>query len=239
MQSSHLHSGRKTSKFLAVLVVFAAFTMGGRAPTEEVIETFLVRPADSSVSLRDPDAFARSLELVMPRPVVLLTREDAVARELLTRSKTLTQSDALRTAHALCDEARRLNYDPLMFLAVIHVESRYDHFALSPVGAEGLMQLMPDTASWMASRGNLERKEGNTFDPVLNVRLGVRYLVQLDRQFHGMEHALTAYNRGPGATMSILHNHGKLPTQIRDFYATKVLSHYKALKGQYGHLPLG
>ena len=60
-----------------------------------------------------------------------------------------------RTAQALCEEADELGYDPLMFLALIHVESNYNHLAISYVGAEGLMQLMPPTAEWTAERYGL------------------------------------------------------------------------------------
>ena len=94
-------------------------------------------------SPRDPDLFLNDIAPVMPPPVVLLTREDAVAQEILSNSPTLSEAQAVRTAQALCDEARTLGYDPLLFLAVIHIESYYNHLAVSPVGAEGLMQLMP------------------------------------------------------------------------------------------------
>jgi soluble lytic murein transglycosylase-like protein len=193
----------------------------------------------SLTSSRDPDVFLQDMAPVLPPPVVLLTREDAVAQEMLANSPTLSQGQALRTAQALCDEARQLGYDPLLFLAVIHIESYYNHLAISPVGAEGLMQLMPGTAEFMAERGKMPWPDNHTFDPVLNVRLGVRYLVELHREFHGrMDHALTAYNRGPHATKYILTNYGELPDSVRDFYATKVLDRYHTLVAAYGHLPL-
>ncbi len=55
-----------------------------------------------------------------------------------------------------------------------------------------------------------------------------------------MDLALTAYNRGPHNTWYIMRRNGgrKLPREILDFYATKVLDRYRALKGQYGDLPL-
>lgn len=188
---------------------------------------------------RDPDVFLNDIAPVLPPPVVLLTREDAVAQEILTNSPTMSEAQALRTAQALCDEARQLGYDPLLFLAVIHIESYYNHLAISPVGAEGLMQLMPGTAEFMAERGKMPWPDNHTFDPVLNVRLGVRYLVELHREFSmNMEAALTAYNRGPHATHYILQQHGALPAPVRDFYATKVLDRYQSLKAAYGHLPL-
>ncbi|MEZ4272590.1 MAG: transglycosylase SLT domain-containing protein [Myxococcota bacterium] len=117
------------------------------------------------------------------------------------------------------------------------MESNYNHLAISPVGAEGLMQLMPPTAAWTANKYDLQWPEQHSFDPELNVRLGARYLALLTREFKGhMDLALTAYNRGPSATRYILGRHGRLPKDVRDFYATKVLDKYSALKHMYGHL---
>ena len=80
--------------------------------------------------------------------------------------------------------------------------------------------------------------ERHSFDPVLNVRLGSRYLALLLEDFGGrMDYAFTAYNRGPSATRYILRKYGRLPRDIRDFYATKVLNKYRSLRQTFGHLP--
>lgn len=189
-------------------------------------------------SLRDPKTFSAELSVVPPKPVIPMNRSDAVAQELLYRTRTLTETEAMQVAHALVEEADSLGYDPLIYLALIRIESNYNHLAISPVGAEGLMQLMPPTAAWMAEREGVEWPERHSFDPVLNVRLGARYLAHLNRQFKGrMDHALTAYNRGPSATQYLIRKYGDLPREIRDFYATKVLDKYQELRGMYGHLP--
>ncbi len=144
-----------------------------RAVAEGIVHEWR-RPTPTAVLTdpRDPKDFVADLAIVMPRPTIVLTRQDAVAQELLKYSRTMSTRDVLRTAQAINEEAERLGYDPLLLLALIHVESFYDHLALSPVGAEGLMQLMPPTAEWMAGRLQLQWSEGHTFDPVLNVRLG-------------------------------------------------------------------
>ncbi len=190
-------------------------------------------------ALRDPVAFEQqALRLVLPRAPVALTTQDAVAQELMLNSRTLGQVDALRTAQVLCHEAQRLRLDPLLFVAVIHVESRYDHLAISPVGAEGLMQLMPQTASWMAGQLGDEWPESHSFDPVLNVRLGAHYLAHLQHTFRRLDVALTAYNRGPRATRYILSHYGEIPEAVYEFYAGKVLRHYRELVAMYGALPM-
>lgn len=199
----------------------------------------LRKPPEVLVTPTNPDEFLADLHLVLPRPVVPLTLEDAVAAEILTQSKSLAEGDALRTAQALLEEADRLGYDPFIFLALMKIESGFDHFAVSPVGAEGLMQIMPKTGEWFAHKEGLNRPEGHTFDPVLNVRLGTRYLVSLHKQFKRMDLALTAYNRGPNATRTILRQFGSLPDSVNEVYAGKVLKRYETLRATYGELPRG
>ena len=81
--------------------------------------------------------------------------------------------------------------DPILIGLIIEQESGYDPFALSPTGAIGLMQLMPDTA-WMLG-------VENPWDPEENIEGGVRYFAQQMDQFQRVELALAAYNAGPGA----------------------------------------
>jgi hypothetical protein len=76
--------------------------------------------------------------------------------------------------------------------AIIHAESAYQPEALSPRGAQGLMQLMPATQA--------ELEIVDVFDPVSNIEGGTRYLSRLLDQFdQDVELAAAAYNAGPGA----------------------------------------
>ena len=81
--------------------------------------------------------------------------------------------------------------DPLLVKLIMERESGYDPFALSPAGAMGLMQLMPDTA-WMLG-------VDDPWDPEANIEGGVRYFAQQMDRFGRIELALAAYNAGPGA----------------------------------------
>jgi soluble lytic murein transglycosylase-like protein len=95
--------------------------------------------------------------------------------------------------HAIADRhAKAHDISPDLVRALIQVESAWNPRAVSPVGAMGLMQLMPATAA--------ELGVVNPFDPRQNIRAGVTYLRWLlDRYDGNAELALAAYNAGPGA----------------------------------------
>ena len=95
--------------------------------------------------------------------------------------------DNLITQHAQAQGVR-----PDLVRAVVQVESGYNARAVSPKGAQGLMQLMPSTAAELGVR--------SPFDPEENIRGGTTYLRQLLDRFGGSEElALAAYNAGPTA----------------------------------------
>ncbi|MCC6538771.1 MAG: lytic transglycosylase domain-containing protein [Bryobacterales bacterium] len=82
--------------------------------------------------------------------------------------------------------------DPLLVHAVIHCESAYNQYAVSAKGAEGLMQLIPDTARRMGVQ--------NSFDSRQNIEGGVKYLRFLQDRYPGdLRLVLAAYNAGEGA----------------------------------------
>lgn len=88
--------------------------------------------------------------------------------------------------------ARQYGVDEAIVRAIIHAESAFNPNALSRVGAQGLMQLMPATA----------RRFGvdNAFDPAQNIRGGVQYLAWLLKRFNGdLTLAAAGYNAGEGA----------------------------------------
>lgn len=90
--------------------------------------------------------------------------------------------------------ADKYNLDPVLIYLVMREESRFNHRAVSRVGARGLMQLMPGTAAKLGVR--------NIHDPVQNVDAGTRYLRTLIEMFNGdVNLALAAYNAGEGAVL--------------------------------------
>ncbi|MBE6092058.1 lytic transglycosylase domain-containing protein [Selenomonas ruminantium] len=90
--------------------------------------------------------------------------------------------------------------DSNLTAAVIKSESKFKHTALSHRGAVGLMQLMPDTAEWIAGQiGDKSYSLENLHEPDRNIRYGTWYLAELQREFKGNDVlALAAYNAGRG-----------------------------------------
>ncbi len=112
----------------------------------------------------------------------------------------------------------RHGVDPRLVEAVIAVESNYDPTAVSPAGAQGLMQIMPGT----------QRDLGVSapFDADANVEGGVRYLKSLMDRFGDLPLALAAYNAGPERVA----RHGGIPPiPETQQYVTKVMDTYARL----------
>jgi soluble lytic murein transglycosylase-like protein len=96
-------------------------------------------------------------------------------------------------------DARANNLDPYLVMGLIHQESYYNPSARSPVGAVGLMQLMPPTAKELARRLN---SSSDIEIPQVNIRLGTYYFRQLVDMFGGATLlAVASYNAGMGNVM--------------------------------------
>jgi len=113
--------------------------------------------------------------------------------------------------------ARRHGIDPALVLAVVGVESGFRPEAVSPKGAQGLMQLMPGTSR--------ELGVADPLDPEQNLDGGVRHLGALLTLYDGdLTRALAAYNAGQGAVS----RHGGVPPyRETQAYVKKVLARYR------------
>jgi hypothetical protein len=150
---------------------------------------------------------------------------DRAIRYLKERRSSLDDAEIAQVAATIVREANLHEIDPNLVLAVIHVESRGNAFALSPVGAMGLMQIMPATGEELADRLDIPWRGAQTlFDPLVNVRMGVAYLEQLENRYGSMPTALAAYNWGPGRIDSRLRHGVALPV----VYSGSVLASYRA-----------
>ena len=146
---------------------------------------------------------------------------DEVEARLAARARSLSSEEVTRLAGAIRTEAARFGLAPDLVLAVIEVESQFDAFAVSPVGAMGLMQILPSTGKALADRYEQPwHGPATLFDPVVNVRLGIAYLSELRHRFGQWPTALAAYNWGPGAIGRRLNAGAPVPAG----YSDRVLS---------------
>lgn len=121
-------------------------------------------------------------------------------------------ADIIRTA------SRKYQMDPCLIKAIIKAESDFDHMAVSYKGAQGLMQLMPQTAADMAVQ--------DPFDPKENILGGTRYFSMLLKRFKNDKVlALAAYNAGPERVESC---RGVPPFPETEDFVDKVLAYYRS-----------
>jgi soluble lytic murein transglycosylase-like protein len=158
------------------------------------------------------------------RPAARAQTQSVAAFEALLNSAYAVSSSAapapLPTAQleALIARASAENgEDPELVKAIVANESSFNPAATSPVGAQGLMQLMPATAA--------ELGVTDAYDPAQNIAGGTRYLSELLQRFGGdVPSAVAAYNAGPEA----IARH-ELPSETRT-YVQNVLASYANYK---------
>ncbi|MFI4951296.1 MAG: lytic transglycosylase domain-containing protein, partial [Caulobacterales bacterium] len=136
--------------------------------------------------------------------------------------------------------------DKALVYALVRQESRFNPQAVSPVGATGLMQLMPDAAAAAAGDDKLKTDMSPLFDPAFNLRVGQDYFSWLlDKGVgHDLVRAVAAYNGGPATiakTVQILGDNPDslllmecLPTQETRMYVQRVLAGYWTYRKMWG-----
>jgi len=140
---------------------------------------------------------------------------------LYLRTSKKSPSQYIKEYEGIIDQATtRFSVDPALVKAVIKAESDFDERAVSNKGAQGLMQLMPETA------GSME--VANPFDAEENIFGGTRYLGLLLERFKNDKNlALAAYNAGPEAVEAYA---GVPPFPETRSFVAKVLNYYKEYK---------
>jgi soluble lytic murein transglycosylase-like protein len=149
------------------------------------------------------------------------------ARALGQLHTGLHRKELSRLAVTIAAESERAGIPVELILGIIRVESSGYNFALSAVGAMGLMQLMPSTAQAVADRAGIRWGGRSTlFDPAVNVRLGVDYLRELIDRYGSVETALAAYNWGPSRIAERI----RLGQSVPATYSDKVMGAARSTK---------
>lgn len=149
-----------------------------------------------------------------------LMSEKRVTEIFQDRLDLFPQAESAKLSRHLIALCRQYRFDPAFVLALIQVESSFKIKVRSPVGAVGLMQLMPATAQVMAHKLNLRVSERALTDPYLNLQLGVAYLAYLRDHYRGLPayYIVGAYNVGPGRMDELRARKGFRPVATRKYY---------------------
>jgi soluble lytic murein transglycosylase-like protein len=147
------------------------------------------------------------------------TSEDVLFLKIMLLKPDVDLELARRIAQHVHQYSLLYGRDPNLVLAIIAIESRFDSKAVSPVGAVGLMQVMPHWKKVLGITGDLT-------DPETSIKYGLQVLGFYEEMYKDTEVVLTAYNRGPGPVDKALMR-GTSPTNN---YAPMVLQTYERLK---------
>jgi len=149
----------------------------------------------------------------------------AVLNERLLRAGSPENASRAEIERLAERSGARYHVDPALIEAIVANESGFDSRAISPAGAQGLMQLMPATANALGI--------ADAYDPAENIRGGARYLRGLLDRFGRVDLAVAAYNAGPNA---ITRYGGIPPFPETQAYVRAVLAEYQR-RMQLGNLP--
>lgn len=189
-----------------------------------------VSPRPSETVVRNPSA--HSVEPYETR-VATEVQKATVGRR---GNWSLTSEKVTAVADLVASNAQKHNVPEDLLFGIIWVESRFDPRAVSPVGARGLMQLMPGTAKYLADCLRWDGRK-NSFDPEFNITAGSYYIARLIREFKGDENlALAAYNAGPSKVRRWLAA-GGLP-EVSLAYASMVQTARSFFAGSSRTVPL-
>lgn len=169
--------------------------------------------------------FTNRPERVIREPGMSLLEERVYGNEHYERAPArLTAQRRDAYDDLIASAAERWHVDFSLVKAVIHAESAFDKDAVSRVGARGLMQLMPSTASMLQVH--------DIHDPYQNINAGARYLrMMLDRFKGNLSYALAAYNAGEA---NVRKYGGIPPFRETQYYVSKVTD----LQAKYRELRL-
>jgi soluble lytic murein transglycosylase-like protein len=138
---------------------------------------------------------------------------------------TLPEAERWEIAQVVHEQSLNYGYDPLFVIAMMEIESTCSPVARGPRGSLGLIQLRPETARSVAREMGVKWGGARTLTlPGVNVRLGLRYLWKLERQFNDPYLAVAAYNLGPARVEQMSRERARGARYVR-----KIMARYEDL----------
>lgn len=211
-------------KVAAIALATTAVAVPARADRRFVASDIQYKPLRGSISISNSDTRITATQTVgsIRKALVSLTTSPLQTRSfgaaVYNSSATVPNILPQHLAAIVADAAKTHRVDPRLITAVVRQESAGRVGAVSPVGAQGLMQLMPATAKFLGVT--------NSFDARQNVFAGTKYLRMLLDTFRGdLDLALAAYNAGPGAVQKY---RGIPPYRETRNYVAKIRRNYEA-----------
>jgi soluble lytic murein transglycosylase-like protein len=196
----------------------AEFDCTRHAPTGDRIRLYLA-PTQLSASTPQPDESYIEVSATSILRVDIVPDPIPIPATPLSANATNSATPAtLRQMLAQAGASHDIDAD--LLASIVHAESNGNPRAVSPTGAQGLMQLMPATASAL----NVH----NSFVPEENISGGTAYLDQLLTRYHDdIALAVAAYNAGPAA---VDHYHGIPPYRETHAYVARVIREFNRRK---------
>jgi soluble lytic murein transglycosylase len=211
---------RYTFQYVSVLVLSPLFFSGARTTVSEMVVSVPELPA---LNFQGQQLHAMELSSGTSNDILKRDLRTDVLRAVKSSTPKKFQHRVHEIARAVINEANHHKMDPFFLLAVIKTESHFNIKARGRHGEIGLMQLMPETANWLAAQAGLTPGKFNLEDPRVNIRLGATYFASLRKEFQGYSaRYIGAYNMGSG-------NVKRLMALNMDpaVYPTKVLNNYR------------
>jgi len=198
----YLHGGLTMSG--AILILALVTLLAGNPSAHRVLKSLQAKFAQAQITSLEKET--RS---------VTLTPEMQAALDFVARRYRVSDEALEPVFHAAQVAGREMNIDPLLIVAVIAIESRFNPFAESVVGAQGLMQVMP-----RFHQDKIPEVQGALFDPKINVLVGTQILHDSIKRMGGLMPGLQQF---AGATND--------PDRT---YANKILAEKQRLENAAG-----